>query len=368
MFAEEDPNYLSRDKKWVCEIFSIVSFIFSFFVIIVALNKIKRTITNVLIIQIIMSELLDGINIALAIVIDSFGKFTFENYPKRMGFCITQIFLGVFSCLWNLFSSLFISIRIFDRMQNKNKIFKNKFMYEYTTTMSYGIPCIITYILWTIQVLYQSNTLKNKTHEDYYNTDRNTTNFFRYMYCWVTGGSNYALFAISFLLIGANFYFSIFKSALFIRKISREIEDVDDIKEEDRTKENKVSKIKSVMKNLIIYPIVSGGVWIIYFILQILSGKIKPKKNENDEDFLTKSMKRGVGAWFIIIIICVRQIIFTLMFFLTQGNLKRHTYNILCCKKGKTAHKTSINSNSNTDNVEDNEKTNILNDSVEQND
>ena len=69
-----------------------------------------------------MSELLDGINIALAIVIDSFGKFTFENYPKRMGFCITQIFLGVFSCLWNLFSSLFISIRIYDRMQNKNKI------------------------------------------------------------------------------------------------------------------------------------------------------------------------------------------------------------------------------------------------------
>ena len=363
MFAEEDPNYLSRDKKWVCEIFSIVSFIFSFFVIIVALNKIKRTITNVLIIQIIMSELLDGINIALAIVIDSFGKFTFENYPKRMGFCITQIFLGVFSCLWNLFSSLFISIRIFDRMQNKNKIFKNKFMYEYTTTMSYGIPCIITYILWTIQVLYQSNTLKNKKYKDYYKSENNT-NFFRYMYCWVTGGSNYALFAISFLLIGANFYFSIFKSALFIRKISREIEDVDDIKEDDRTKENKVSKIKSVMKNLIIYPIVSGCVWIIYFILQILSGQIYRSDNT---DFIN-SMKRGVGAWLIIIIICVRQIIFTLMFFLTQGNLKRHTYNILCCKKGKTARKTSINSNSNTDNVEDTEKTNILNDSVEQND
>ena len=364
MFAHEDPNYLSTDKKLVCEIFSIVSFTFSVFVIIVALNKIKRTITNVLIIQIIMSELLDGINIALAIVIDSFGEFTFENYPQRMGFCITQIFLGVFSCLWNLISSLFISIRIFDRMQNKNKIFKNKFMYEYTTTMSYGIPCIITYILWSAQVLYQSIKLKSKKYGDYYENEKLII-FFRYMYCWVTGGVNYALFAISFLLIGANFYFSIFKSALFIRKISQEIEDADDIKEEERGKENKVSRIKSIMKNLIIYPIVSGCVWIIYFILQILSGRI----HESTDTGFTESMKKGAGAWFIIIIICVRQIIFTLMFFLTQGNLKRHTYNILCCKKGKNALKTSINSNQSNEKSDDPERTNILNDSsVEQND
>ena len=47
-------------------------------------------------------------------------------------------------------------------MENKNKIFKKIFIYEYTTTMSYGIPCIISYIFWTIQVLNQSNTLKKK--------------------------------------------------------------------------------------------------------------------------------------------------------------------------------------------------------------
>ena len=116
MFAKEDKNYLSLDKKWFCEIVSILCLIFSSFVTFVSFRKIKMTITNVLIMQIIMSEILDGINIILAIVIDSYGDFTFENYPGRMGFCLTQIYLGVFSCLWNLCSSLFISIRIFDRM------------------------------------------------------------------------------------------------------------------------------------------------------------------------------------------------------------------------------------------------------------
>ena len=127
MFAKDDPNYLSRDKKYVCEIVSILAFLFSAFVLLVAyIKKIKMTITNKLIIQIIWAEILDAVNIGLAVGIDSFGNFTFENYPKRMGICLTQIYIGVFSCLWNLFSSLFISIRIFDRMQNKNKIFKNK--------------------------------------------------------------------------------------------------------------------------------------------------------------------------------------------------------------------------------------------------
>jgi hypothetical protein len=262
-----------------------------------------------------------------------------------MGFCLTQIYLGVFSCLWNLFSSLFISIRLYDRMQNKNKIFKNKFMYEYATTLSYGIPCVITYILWTSQVLTQSNTLKNKTYEDYY-VKENNSNFFRYMYCWVSSHNNTVLFVLSFLLIAANFYFSIFKSFCFIRRISREIED-NDVKEEGRNKENKVQKIKKVMCNLLLYPFVSGIVWIIYFILQILTGNIYSSDNKS----FIESMKKGAGAWFIIIIICIRQIIFTLMFFLTQGNLKRHTLNIICCKKNKNSRTTmNMLNESNTEN------------------
>ena len=358
MFAKDDENYLSIDKKYVCEIISILSFFFSVFFTFVSLKKIKMTITNVLIMEIIMSEILDGVNIFLAIGIDSFGNFTFENYPKRMGFCLTQIYLGVFSCLWNLFSSLFISIRIYDRMQNKNKIFKNKFMYEYATTLSYGIPCIITYILWTSQALSQSKTLQNKTYDDYY-VKENNSNFFRYMYCWVSSYNNTVLFVLSFLLIAANFYFSIFKSYFFIKRISREIED-NDPKEEGRNKENKVKKIKKVMYNLILYPIVSGIVWIIYFVLQILTGYIY--SDERGKSGFAESMKKGAGAWCIILIICIRQIIFTLMFFLTQGNLKRHAYNMICCKKNKRTTTINMLSETYTENYR------ILNESNENND
>ena len=329
MFAKENENNLSLDKKYFCEIISFISLLFSCFVTFVSIKKIKMTITNVLIMQIILAEILDGINIILAILIDSYGEFTFENYPGRMGFCLTQIYLGVFSCLWNLFSSLFISIRIYDRMQNKNRIFKNKFMYQYSTTMSYGIPSIITYILWSSQVLSQSKTLQNKTYDDYY-VKENKSDFFRYMYCWVSQWNNNSLFILSFLLIAANFYFSIFKSAVFVRKISKEIEETQE--EDGRSKKNQIKKIKKITTNLILYPIVSGIVWIIYFVLQILTGYIS---GANKIDSIADSMKNGVGSWLIILIICIRQIIFTIVFFLTQGNLKKHAYNMITCKKSK---------------------------------
>lgn len=242
-------------------------------------------------------------------------------------------------------------------MQNKNKIFKNKFMYEYATTLSYGIPCIITYILWTSQALSQSKTLQNKTYDDYY-VKENNSNFFRYMYCWVSSYNNIVLFVLSFLLIAANFYFSIFKSYFFIKRISREIED-NDTKEEGRNKENKVKKIKKVMYNLILYPIVSGIVWIIYFVLQILTGYIYSDEGKSG---FAESMKKGAGAWCIILIICIRQIIFTLMFFLTQGNLKRHAYNMICCKKNKRTTTINMLSETYTENYR------ILNESNENND
>ena len=62
-------------------------------------------------------------------------------------------------------------------------------MYEYSTSLSYGIPCIITYILWTSQVLNQSNILEKKTYDQYY-APKIAVDFFRYMYCWVNGDNN----------------------------------------------------------------------------------------------------------------------------------------------------------------------------------
>ena len=332
MFCNNDDTYnnLSCNKKLFSEIISIISLVFSLFIIYISMKKIKMNITNTLILQIIISEVLDGINIILAIVFDAFGSYTFENYPNRMGICLTQIYLGVFSCLWNLFSSLFISLRIYDRMENKNRIFKNKFMYEYTTTMSYGIPCIISYIIWTIQVLNQSDTLKKKTYQDFYPQERFRSDFFRYMYCWVSNWNNNVLFIISILLIAANFYFSVFKSVIFIKKVSNEIEE-----KEDRGRksiQNKMKKINQMMWSLILYPVVSGIIWLFYFIFQILAGY---GNGHNSSESLKNFMRNGIGSWILIIIISFRQSIFTLLFFLTQGSLRKYAYNFITCKTKK---------------------------------
>jgi len=332
----DQENELSNDKKIFCYTISFISLIFSIFVLFVSFKKIKMTITNILIMQILMAEVLDGINMILAIGIDAKGVQSYENYQSRMGFCLTQIYLGVFSCLWNLSCSLFISIRIFDRMQNQNKIFKHKFIYENTTTLSYGIPSLITFILWSSQVLYQSNILENKTYKDIYETE-NINNFFRYMYCWVNRWTNIVLFIISFLLIIANFYFSIIRSALFIRRISKDIEDNE---ESVKGPQSKVAKIKKIMLKLILYPVVSGVVWTIYFILQILTNQVN---NPDANQSLANSMKYGAGAWCLILIICTRQIVFTLVFFFTQENLRKHAKNYITfkyCSKTKTEYKS----------------------------
>ena len=324
---KEETNQLSCNKKLFSEIVSTISLFFSLFIIYISIKKVKMNITNKLILQIIISEVLDGINIILAIVFDALGEYTFENYPDRMGICLTQIYLGVFSCLWNLFSSFFISLRIYDRMENKNRIFNNKFMYEYTTTMSYGLPCVISYIIWTVQVLNQSNTLKNKTYEDFYPEKTFKSDFFRYMYCWVSDWNNHILFIIAMILIAANFYFSIFKSVFFITKVSNEIEEKEDSGR--KSIQNKIRKINQMKWSLILYPVVSGIIWIFYFILQIFVS------NANKTGKYKYSMRNGFGSWLLIILISFRQFIFTFLFFWTQVNLKRYAYNLICCQKNR---------------------------------
>ena len=319
---------LSCEKKIFSEIISIISLVFSLFVILISIKKVKMNITNVLIFQIIISEVLDGINIILSIVSYIYQHYTFENYPDRMGICLTQIYLGVFSCLWNLFSSFFISLRIYDKIENKNRIFNNKFMYDYTTTMSYGIPCIISFIMWSAQVINQSNSANRKSFKSFYPSDSSydmKTTFFRYMYCWVSGTSNYILFGICCILIAANIYYSIFKSVIFIKKVSNEIEEKEDSGR--KSIQNKIKKIKQMMRSLILYPVVSCIVWILYFILQIFTGL--------DSEGVEKFMRNGIGAWLLIIVISCRQFIFTFLFFWTQGNLRKYAWDFITCKNSK---------------------------------
>ena len=333
MFSGDDDEdtKLTTDKKLTSEIISFFSLVFSIFIVIIAYKKISMNMTNKLIIQIILSEILDGTNIMLAIFFDLFSNkdYTFENYPIRMGFCTSQIFLGVFSCLWNLFASFCISLRIFDKMANQNRIFKNKFLAEYTTTLSYGIPCLLSFIIWSVQMIRQSSILQGKTYNEYYPEKNIKIDFFRYMYCWISGPIHYVLISIAFLLIFANFYFSIIKSCRFMKNISRQIQSNDN---EESSDTSKLKKMNQMMRSLILYPSISCLLWLLYFLFQIFA------EMANTEGSVHKTfMRNGPGSWILVIIISIRQFAFTFLFFWTQGGLKRHVYEFITCKTCKNS-------------------------------
>ena len=145
------------------------------------------------------------------------------------------------------------------------------------------------------------------------------------------------LFCLCIILIAANFYFSIFKSVIFIKKVSDEIEEKEDSGR--KSIQNKMKKINQMMWSLILYPVVSGIIWLFYFIFQIWAGY---GNEPNASDKLKNFIRNGIGSWILIIIISFRQFIFTLLFFLTQGSLKKYAYNYITCKNAK---KKSNNNN-----------------------
>lgn len=323
MFCVQDllnkKNDLECKYRLFSEITSIISMIFSLFLIIVTVKTVKLNITNKLIIGVIISEILDGLNILLAIPYDSIGLHTFENYNYRMGVCFTQIYLAIFTCLWTLTSSFFISLRIYDLMVNKNKIFRKKFMYNYTTTISFLFSSVVSYILWSIQITQQSKNLKEKKIEDFYSLTHENEHF-RHMYCWVNPGENLALLIIVVILISLNIFFSVFKGYCFVKKITNIIKD--NRGRQSRISigmKNKFNKINRMMVSLICYPVVSGLLWILFFVLQIIFNIEGIDKN-------------GKISWFYCGLISARQLIYTILFFFSQKNIKNYSLALITCK------------------------------------
>ena len=161
---EEDKDVtLKCSNKMISEIFSILSIIFSSLVIYITAKKTKMNIINKLIL-----EILDGINILLVIFDDAQGNSKFENYNKKKYICFTQIYISLFTCLWTLSASFFISLRIYDIMIKKGRIFKNKFLEKYVLFFSVIIPAFISYFFWLGQVISQANKIKDVNQKGFY--------------------------------------------------------------------------------------------------------------------------------------------------------------------------------------------------------
>ena len=315
---DNDGSTLKCSIKTISEIFSFFSIIFTIIVVIITKKQTKMNIINKLIVQILISEIIDGINILLVIIDDAQGDKTFENYVDRTYVCFTQIYFSIFSCFWTLSASFFISLRIYDIMMKKGKIFKNKIVEKYVLFFSAVIPAVISYFFWLSQVLSQSNKIKDVKQKSYYQRHHSHSHF-RHMYCWVDTDRNYWIFSIALILIGANGYFSIIKGSTFLNKITGELKEQEGDNSSAKSK-RKINDMEHIKKSLWIYPLTSGILWVIFFIIQILF-------NETE--------KRGFLSWVYCILISIRQGIYTFIFVYTQKDIKYQFMRFILCKNRK---------------------------------
>ncbi len=290
---------------------------------------------NKLILQIIISEILDEINILLAIGTDSFKKKNFSNYGDRMYLCYTQLFLGVFTCLWTLISSLFISVKLYDIIIKQNKIFKKgSFLEKYTHILTVASSCFISYIFWSFQVISEADELRDRSYEVFYNPpQRQDKTHFRHMYCFCGGLQLIFLAFVCGCLIIGSFYFSL-RGAIKIIKTKKEFIDQND--ETKNSIQKSVKKMNTIEFSLFIYPLSSAVLWTGFFILQF-NFEYNFRKKESRESDTHNTLNIIYCS-----LISSRELIYTIVYLLTHAQLKKYTMKILTCKICKEKRKKNI--------------------------
>ena len=322
---EDKDASLSCELKWVYEVISFISLICSIFVVYVTVKKIKMNIIHKLIVQIIVSEIIDEINILLSIISDSQGKMNFENYDFRMHICFTQIYLSVFSCIWTLTSSFFISIKLYDIIINKNRIFKrNNFLSQYLLFITISVPIIISYILWAVHVGMRVTSLQ--LDQMYIDKRYTGTQYIKLIFCWLGKEVTIPLTIIVAILILGNIYFSIFRGWCFLRRMKNNI--IEQTDEDNFSANNRIKSIESIQGILFLYPIISCLIWLIFFLFIFLFY------------FRYGNETSTVSSIFFCIFMTIRQTIYVLVYFLSQKNLRKYTLSYLKCQCNKKSSRT----------------------------
>ena len=314
----EEEYHLSCSIKLMNEIVTIFSIIITIIIIYVSARKIKMNVINKLILQILFSELVEGVNVILVVIDDMIGESKFENYINRQYVCYTQIFLSIFTCLWTLSSSFFISLRMYDIMVQKNRIFKTKIMENYTSLFSVFIPALISFIIWVIQVLSQVQYMNSIDVDQFYAQRQHL--HFRYMFCWVEKGLNIFLFVFILILIGANIYFSIIKGSTFLGKIRGELKERVE-NDESSIAKKKLEDMSHIYRTLWIYPLSCAVIWIIYFIFEFC--------------FIIGNIHNGFAVWVFGLLISTKQVAYVIIFLITQKEMRNHVFQCILCKGRK---------------------------------
>ena len=309
----DDPSTLPCPIKLVSEIISLISIIFSSMVIYVTATRTKLNIINKLILQILISEVIDGINILIVVFDDILGERKFEDLIERRYVCFSQIFLAIFSCLWTISSSFLISLRIFDIAVKNSNLFKKKILKKYLSVFSLFIPLFTSFCFWFGQTAYQAQFLEKLPYDVYYTNHIHY--HFRHMYCWFEKYVSLAIFIISLILIGATIFFSV-KGIQVMKSIKLKLTDELKLGQESFLNKRQTN-VEYIIKTLWTYPMASAILWILYFVLQIL---------------YDNGVKGFTFNLIYCIIISIRQPIYTFIFLYTQKDIKRQFIKFITCK------------------------------------
>lgn len=184
----------------------------------------------------------------------------------------------------------------------------NNFLNKNVKLISVSIPLIISYILWAINLTM--NDKRISLNSIYENKIKNRQQRVQLVFCWLAREPSIAIAIIASLLILANLYFSI-RSYWFLRNMKNSIlNNNDDI---SKAINNQINNINQIQKIIFLYPIIACLIWSFFFLFIFLV-YFDYRNNDN-------------FRWAIVfcIFMSIRQIIYTLVYFLSQQKLRKYT-------------------------------------------
>ena len=155
----------------------------------------------------------------------------------------------------------------------------------------------------------------------YVNKIYNNTQMIKLVFCWISKEITIALVCIVALLIIGNLYFSIFKCYFFLKNIKNTILEQDN--EKNKINNRQIKGINNIQGILFLYPLIACAIWIIFFLFIFLFY------------FNYREHTSKIWTTFFCIFMTIRQIIYTLVYFLSQKKLRNYTVLFLKCKTCK---------------------------------
>ena len=298
---------------WSSGIISAISFFASLIVIkVFYLKRLHKNITNQFVMQLIISEMINNLN-HVSPIINYFVGRKEEKYYERRRVCFTQIYAGLFTNFYTLFSSFLISFRIYDLLVNNSMTFRKPKNVTRAKVLSFYICALISYIIWFLQI----EILQNYTGSGRY---------FRVLTCWVGFELDCASLGIFAIFIILTFIYCI-KSRSFVQNYQKRLYEEDDLNINDASSNKsleEIQKIKVVQKRLVLYPIVTTILFSLIIVYRVLSYL----NNDNKQVAIICLVLYSLTS-------VLRGFIFIIIYFGTQQVFRDGLYEFFTCKNWK---------------------------------